>query len=52
VLPVAGAGKERATAGLLSGEVTPAVPASFLWLHDNVDCLIDRTAVADATLPP
>ncbi len=49
VLPVTGAGKEQAIAGLLSGEITSAVPASFLWLHDNVECLIDRTVLANNT---
>jgi galactosamine-6-phosphate isomerase len=44
ILLVAGAGKSRATANLLSEQVTTMLPASFLWLHDNVDCLIDRTA--------
>jgi galactosamine-6-phosphate isomerase len=47
VLLVAGEGKEQAITGLLSGEVTTTLPASFLWLHDNVDCLIDRTVLAD-----
>ena len=47
VLPVTGAGKERAIAGLLSGDITSTLPASFLWLHDNVECLIDRTVAAN-----
>lgn len=42
VLLVAGEGKERAVAGLLSGEVTTTLPASLLCLHETVDCLIDR----------
>jgi galactosamine-6-phosphate isomerase len=46
VLLVAGEGKEQAITGLLSGEMTTTLPASFLWLHDNVDCLIDRTVLA------
>ncbi len=45
ILLVAGAGKNRAIAGLLSGEVSPTLPASFLWLHQNVDCLIDQQAI-------
>ena len=44
ILLVAGAGKHHALAGLLSGEVSTSLPASFLWLHPNVDCLIDRHA--------
>ena len=46
ILLVAGEGKEQAIAGLLSGKVTTTLPASFLWLHDNVDCLIDQTVSA------
>jgi galactosamine-6-phosphate isomerase len=46
VLLVAGEGKSRVTAGLLSEEVSTTIPASLLWLHDNVDCLIDQTVLA------
>lgn len=46
ILLVAGAGKQQAIAGVLSGEVTTTLPASFLWLHHNVDCLIDRQSVS------
>jgi galactosamine-6-phosphate isomerase len=45
VLLVAGAGKRQAIAGVLAGEVSPTLPASFLWLHQNVDCLIDQQAI-------
>ena len=45
LLVVAGEGKNRAIAGLLSGKVTTTLPASFLWLHCRVDCLIDRSAM-------
>ena len=44
ILLVAGAGKHQAIAGLLSGEVSTSLPASLLWLHQNVDCLIDQHA--------
>ena len=44
ILLVAGAGKEKALAGLLAQQVTTSLPASFLWLHDHTDCLIDRSA--------
>jgi galactosamine-6-phosphate isomerase len=47
VLLVAGEGKNQAVAGLLSEEVTTTLPASFLWLHDKVDCLIDQTVLAN-----
>jgi galactosamine-6-phosphate isomerase len=44
LLLVAGEGKQQIVARLLSAEVSTMVPASFLWLHAHVDCLIDRTA--------
>jgi galactosamine-6-phosphate isomerase len=47
LLLVTGAGKAQAITGLLSGQVTTTLPASFLWLHDNVDCLIDQSLLAD-----
>ena len=47
ILLVAGDGKEQAIARLLAGEVTTTLPASFLWLHDNVECLIDQTVLAN-----
>jgi galactosamine-6-phosphate isomerase len=42
ILLVAGDGKKQAIARLLSEEVSTTLPASFLWLHDSVDCLIDQ----------
>jgi galactosamine-6-phosphate isomerase len=45
ILLGAGKGKGQAIAGLLSGEVSTTLPASFLWLHQNVDCLIDQEAM-------
>jgi galactosamine-6-phosphate isomerase len=44
ILLVTGSGKEQAVAELLSGRVSTMLPASFLWLHGNVDCLIDRAS--------
>jgi len=41
VLLVTGEGKQSVAARLLAGEVTTMLPASLLWLHDNVDCLVD-----------
>jgi galactosamine-6-phosphate isomerase len=37
---VVGAGKENATQQLLSGEITNQFPATHLWRHENVDCLV------------
>lgn len=42
LLLVTGEGKSEALAGLLSGEVSTTLPASFLWLHPQVDCLVHR----------
>lgn len=40
ILVVSGAGKEAVTKQLLSGEVANDCPATWLWKHSNVDCLI------------
>ena len=40
LLLVSGNGKEEAKKQLLSGEITSQYPASLLWKHDNVDCLV------------
>ena len=45
LLLVTGDGKRDVTTSLKSATVTPALPASFLWLHDHVDCLIDRAVL-------
>jgi serine protease SohB len=34
--------KEKAKADLLSGDISTDCPASFLWLHKNVECLISN----------
>ena len=40
VLLVSGKGKEEAILKLRSAEISSQCPASFLWLHNNVDCLL------------
>jgi galactosamine-6-phosphate isomerase len=42
VLLVTGKGKQQTVARLLREEVSTTLPASLLWLHGNVDCLVDR----------
>lgn len=37
---VSGDGKEEAKEQFFSGQVSSQCPASFLWKHDNVDCLV------------
>ena len=41
ILLVSGKGKEDATARLLSGKISTSTPATFLWLHPKVHCLIN-----------
>ncbi len=40
ILIVSGAGKERATQELLSGVISSDCPASILWKHPDVNCLV------------
>ena len=40
VLLVSGKGKEEVKQKLRSAEISSQCPATFLWLHSNVDCLI------------
>jgi galactosamine-6-phosphate isomerase len=44
ILLINGEKKKRIAAQLLSGRLTTQLPASFLWLHPNVICLMDRAA--------
>ena len=37
---VSGQGKEAAKTQLLSGAISPQWPATMLWKHKNVDCLV------------
>jgi putative deaminase/isomerase len=41
VLLVTGEGKERVIARFLDGTVTTDLPATFLWLHDDVEVFLD-----------
>ena len=41
VLLVTGEGKERVIARFLDGTVTTDLPASFLWLHHDLEVLLD-----------
>jgi galactosamine-6-phosphate isomerase len=44
ILIVSGSRKKAVVSQLLSGRITNQLPASFLWLHPNVVCLIERDA--------
>jgi galactosamine-6-phosphate isomerase len=41
---ISGAKKKAITRALLNGQISTALPASFLWLHPNVVCMIDEEA--------
>ncbi|MCJ7466444.1 MAG: galactosamine-6-phosphate isomerase [Maribacter sp.] len=45
ILLVTGHGKETIFNRLLRPEINPQLPASFLWLHPQVDCFIDLKTV-------
>lgn len=40
ILLISGEGKEQAKNHFFSKEIHPRCPASFLWKHNNVDCLV------------
>ena len=44
ILMISGSNKREIVQTLLAGNVTTALPASFLWLHPNVTCLLDKEA--------
>jgi galactosamine-6-phosphate isomerase len=43
IMLITGKGKQQVTKEFLAQKITPQLPASFLWLHDHVECLIDET---------
>lgn len=45
ILFIAGSGKKEAFQKLLKEEITTQFPASILWLHPNVDVLVDESAI-------
>ncbi len=48
---VSGAHKKDAMEKFLSRRITPQFPASFLWLHGNIDFLCDTAAMAGLEAP-
>lgn len=44
---ISGSQKKRIVREFLSKKITTKVPASFLWLHPNVFCLIEKDAMAE-----
>ncbi|APQ17702.1 galactosamine-6-phosphate isomerase [Maribacter hydrothermalis] len=45
VLLITGANKNSVIENLLTKTINPDLPASFLWLHQNVTCYIDSNAI-------
>jgi galactosamine-6-phosphate isomerase len=45
ILLVSGSGKEAIFNRLQRPEINPQLPASFLWLHPQVDCFVDLKTV-------
>lgn len=45
LLFIAGSGKKEAFQKLLTEEINTHFPASILWLHPNVDVLVDQSAI-------
>lgn len=44
LLLITGTGKQEAIKKLMDREISTQFPASFLWLHGDVECLIDKTS--------
>ena len=44
ILLISGVGKQHIIQEFLSAKITTSLPASFLWLHPAVTCLIDQTS--------
>ncbi|MDR0348507.1 MAG: galactosamine-6-phosphate isomerase [Tannerella sp.] len=44
IMLINGAHKQEITRQFLTKKITTQLPASLLWLHPNVDCLIDKEA--------
>jgi len=44
ILLITGKGKREIITKFLSQKITRQLPASFLWLHHKVECLIDRSS--------
>ena len=46
IMLVSGKEKKRMTEKFLKGSVSTELPASFLWQHPHVECLVDREVLA------
>ena len=48
---ISGSSKKDIARKFLSRKVTPELPASFLWLHANTICLLDKQAAESCDIP-
>ncbi|MFN7116967.1 MAG: galactosamine-6-phosphate isomerase [Saprospiraceae bacterium] len=46
ILLVTGSNKKQIMQQLLHATITTYLPASFLWLHNDVECLVDKNVLA------
>jgi galactosamine-6-phosphate isomerase len=42
---ITGKGKQEAVKRIMERKIGTDCPASFLWMHPNVECLIDSSAI-------
>jgi len=47
IIAVTGSKKKEIAEDFLSGSITTRLPASFLWLHPNVECLVNQAVFED-----
>lgn len=43
---VCGEGKSQIASDFLSGKISTLLPASFLWHHPDVECLVDQSSIS------
>ena len=51
IMLVSGKGKKRIAEKFLEGTVSTELPASFLWQHPNVECLVDQGVLESHSFP-
>ncbi len=51
IILIHGQQKKKMVSQLLSKKISSSVPASFLWLHPNVICLIEKDALDETGIP-
>lgn len=46
IMLLSGKGKKQIAGKFLEGNISPELPASYLWKHSRVECLLDRSVLA------